>query len=81
MKSATSIPVYSKDKFVKSLRNLLNRHSQENGSNTPDFILAEYMRACLCAFEAATQERERWYGHSHKPGGVSKPFSEEDAKS
>lgn len=44
------------------LRALLNRRCLENGSDTPDFILAEYLAACLAAFDAATNRREAWYG-------------------
>jgi hypothetical protein len=52
----------------KALQSLLNRYSVENGSNTPDFILAQYMLASLKAFEAASLERERWYGKSLRIG-------------
>ena len=51
------------------LEALLNSHSRENESNTPDFILAEYMMMCLEAFEQASVRREDWYGHRHEPGG------------
>lgn len=40
----------------------LNRASRENESDTPDFILAEYLLGCLAAFETATRARERWRG-------------------
>jgi hypothetical protein len=39
----------------------LNRASRENRSGTPDFILAEYLMACLHAFEAATNRRDEWH--------------------
>lgn len=35
------------DKFVTELRELLNKYSKENGSDTPDFVLAEYLNDCL----------------------------------
>jgi hypothetical protein len=44
------------------LRALLNRYSAENGSDTPDFVLAEYLLGCLLAFDAAVRRREAWYG-------------------
>jgi len=47
--------------FKKELRNLLNRYSQENNSDTPDFILARYIINCLYAFSKATRQREEWY--------------------
>jgi len=33
----------------------------ENASDTPDFILAQYLSDCLAAFDKAVRERERWY--------------------
>jgi hypothetical protein len=42
--------------------NAINASSAENGSNTPDFVLAEYLTDCLAAFDKASRERERWYG-------------------
>lgn len=50
------------DTFRKSLEFLINSYSKENGSNTPDFILAEYMSNCLDAFDKAVEAREKWYG-------------------
>jgi hypothetical protein len=43
------------------LTDLLNSHSAENASDTPDHILAEYLVRCLDAFDVATLERTRWY--------------------
>ena len=53
--------------FEKELLELINRHSMENASNTPDYILAQYMEACLTAFNTATQQRENWYGRDPSP--------------
>ena len=39
--------------FRKELEDLINRFSKENGSNTPDFILAEYLEGCLSNFEGS----------------------------
>jgi len=50
--------------FRKELENIINRHSQENGSNTPDFILAIFLSNCLIAFDTAVNHREEWYGRS-----------------
>ena len=33
--------------FQKELTQLINKHSMENGSNTPDFMLSDYLRKCL----------------------------------
>jgi len=48
-------------KFRKELTYLINSNSMENGSDTPDFILAEYMTDCLIAYDKATLRRSDWY--------------------
>ena len=40
--------------FITELRELLNRRSMENGSDTPDFILAQYLTDCLRAWNRST---------------------------
>ena len=50
------------DSFEKELSALINKHSIENESNTPDWLLAQYLISCLAAFTVATQQRETWYG-------------------
>ena len=60
------------DNFRKDLEALINRNSMENASNTPDFILAEYLSACLLAFDSAIQQRETWYGRDARPSSL--PF-------
>lgn len=54
----------------------VNRVSAENGSNTPDFILADYLVSCLAAFDRATQQRDRWYGVKLRPGASSHSAAE-----
>ncbi len=46
----------------KDIEQAINKHSIESGSDTPDFILAEYLTDCLHAFDKATVKREEWYG-------------------
>lgn len=41
---------------------LLNKHSRENESDTPDFILAEYLMRALESYEKAISDRDRWHG-------------------
>ena len=48
--------------FRKEVESLINRMSLERGSDTPDFILAEYLTDSLEAFDKAIIRRERWYG-------------------
>ena len=40
---------------------VLNANSAENDSNTPDFILAQYLMGCLAAWNAACKRRDKWY--------------------
>lgn len=49
--------------FRKELTEVINRHSKENGSDTPDYMLAEYLCACLSAFDSAVNQRGMWHGH------------------
>lgn len=51
-------------KFRTELEELINKNSLENKSNTPDFVLAEFLNGCLKAFDTAVNEREKW--HSKK---------------
>jgi hypothetical protein len=53
--------------FQCELETLINRHSMENESATPDFILAQYLRGCLDAWATATIARDKWYGIERWP--------------
>lgn len=48
--------------FINELTGLINKHSRENGSNTPDYILAEYLERCLLLFDETISKRTYWYG-------------------
>jgi hypothetical protein len=56
------------------LSTVLNRYSRDNGSNTPDFILAQYLANCLDAFDIAVQKRAQWFGRMDTIGG-SLPYA------
>ena len=58
--------------FEDALKELINSHSKENESNTPDFILVQYIGNCLNAFTEATQQRETWYGRDARPTATVK---------
>jgi len=45
----------------REVEKVLNSASAENGSDTPDFILAEYLTDCLAAFDKAVTRRTKWY--------------------
>ena len=58
--------------FRDDIRDVINSHARETGSNTPDFILAKYLTDCLDAFENASNWRQYWYSD----GGVPPEFRE-----
>ena len=53
-------------KLAKDIEQAINRYSAENGSDTPDFILADYLVACLETFNKTNKSREIWYGRGRK---------------
>lgn len=50
--------------FEKDLGHLLNKHSAENESGTPDFILAMFLNAQLELFNQTIKNRAVWRGES-----------------
>ena len=44
--------------FEKELEHLINKHSMENGSDTPDYILAKYLSNCLEVYNDAVTARD-----------------------
>ena len=47
--------------FREDLTRLLNKHSMEARSNTPDYILAKFIMGSLMAFDGATLARTDHY--------------------
>ena len=54
------------ENFEKELEILINKHSMENDSNTPDYILAEYLNSCLKLFNNTLKRRTGYYKRSGK---------------
>lgn len=48
--------------FEKELEALINKYSIENGSDTPDFLIAEFMSNCLIAYQQVVTKRDKWFG-------------------
>lgn len=46
------------------IRAAINRYSAESESNTPDWILADFLMGALDAFDGSIRQRERWYGRN-----------------
>lgn len=57
-----------KPAFVIELEDLINKHSMEDESNTPDYLLAAYLRECMAIWARYTQLRDKWYGVHLEPG-------------
>jgi hypothetical protein len=54
------------NRFRDALEGAVNCHSMENGSDTPDFMLAAFMVDVLTAFDNLMRKRDGWYGGSHQ---------------
>lgn len=59
---AISEVVQKPSEFLRELEALINKHSLENGSNTPDFILASFLENVLTDWNHATRARDKWFG-------------------
>ncbi len=57
----------------QAIESVLNRHSAENFSNTPDFILARFLINCLDAWNTGVSRRAEWYGRMDRPGQSTQP--------
>lgn len=65
--------------LTDAIKAQINRFSAENDSDTPDFILAQYLMSCLENFNRTLIDRERYYGRF--PGSIKTPepgFMHED---
>lgn len=50
--------------FEEDLRQVINRHSAESPSGTPDYILAKYLVEQLKNFNEAVSTRAEWRGET-----------------
>jgi hypothetical protein len=63
-----NLPTGDISEFQKKLEVLINQHSLENGSNTPDFILSEYLTGCIDVWNKSVMRRSDWYGNPDRIG-------------
>lgn len=56
--------------YRQDLESAVNRNSIENGSDTPDFIIAEFLADCTAALDKAIKRREKWYGRNTGEGAA-----------
>lgn len=73
-----------REPLSSEIERLINEHNRENVSDTPDFILAQFLMQSLEAFEAATNWRTKWYGGNgnvqYMPGTLSRKNLDEAAQ-
>lgn len=62
--------------LMKKIEGAMNSVCAENKSNTPDFILAEYLMDCLIIFNKHTIRRDKWYAVHLEP--ANKFFIDKD---
>lgn len=48
--------------FENELRELINKYSKENDSDTPDFLLQEFLSDSLDAYSKTVKKRDEWFG-------------------
>ena len=68
------------DAFRRELTAVLNKYSLENGSNTPDYMLADYLIECLRALDTTLRARARWYGRMDVPGRGSVQYGDSEGR-
>jgi len=51
----------SQENLRVELTGIINRFSLDTVSSTPDFILADYLLACLDAYNKTANSRNSWY--------------------
>lgn len=75
VKDASIVEFEDKDhNFEKDLEQLINRYSMESGSNTPDFLLASFLKDCLENWNRHTKQRDEWHGRlADRPSDESLP--------
>jgi hypothetical protein len=67
--------------FEDELLTLLNKYSRENGWNTPDHVLADYLKESLAAFDKAVGRRDYWWGFDSNKASTGSTESPRSTKS
>lgn len=61
------------ENFEQDLILLINRHSKEGRTNTPDFILGNFLEKCLQAYTDTIDARNKWHQLHKTPGQTDFP--------
>lgn len=73
---AAEVEPVAEDVLARELAGAVNRVCAENGSNTPDFVLGDFLAAVTAAWDRGVRARDRWYGLAPAPGGLRSPLEE-----
>lgn len=57
LQAAVAREVADPKRLARDFAAIINRHSRENASNTPDFLLGDFLVQCLEAYEGAQLRR------------------------
>lgn len=57
----------------RELAGVVNKFSAENGSDTPDFILAAVIEDVIASWNKHVRERDRWHGRINRPNMPIRP--------
>ena len=63
---------HPKDRYqrlIKEFAEVINRNSLEEGSNTPDYVLAKMLVDTLAIYNEIVQTKEQWHKHIIKERG------------
>lgn len=61
------------EELKREVAAVLNKYSQENRSNTPDYMLANFMLGCLNVYENTISAREVWFGRPDPFADITYP--------
>lgn len=67
-----------KTEFERELEGLINKYSSQSESDSPDFMLAEYLINCLNNFNPVTRKKGRWNANVGYKSDVMKGDAEKD---
>lgn len=66
--------------FEHEVSEVINRHSKENPSGTPDFILAAYLTGCLDVYNKTVVHRANWRSEPVELPALTKLIEGQDGK-
>ena len=76
---AELVPYEEEGSLSEDLQGVLNKHSAENQSNTPDYILAHFVTGVLDSYNEAVRQRDNWYDINPQPGKAFESLSGQKA--